>query len=310
VSAAVVAVAQRLPPQVYLGTSSWTFPGWQGLVYAHATTERELANHGLAAYAQHPLLRAVGLDRTYYAPIPTADFAAYGASVPGKFRFLVKAHRWCTAVYMPTSGTRTRQRYERNVHFLEPQYAIEEVIRPCIEGLGSKMGPLLLQFPPQDVRAIGGPEHFAEQLHRCLDAFPRGPLYAVELRNATLLTAAYAEALSAVGACHCFNVHPRMPTLYAQQRLVSAASAPALVVRWMLHRTLGYETARHRYHPFNRLVDTDLHSRAAITTLCLEAIASHRPAFVIVDNKAEGSAPLSIGKLAEQIVAALAAPAR
>jgi uncharacterized protein YecE (DUF72 family) len=307
VSAAVARVAQRLPPHVYLGTSSWAFPGWTGLVYRHAATERDLAHYGLAAYAQHPLLRAVGLDRTYYAPIPTADFAAYGASVPEAFRFLVKAHRWCTALYMPTPGARARQRYERNTHFLEPQYATEEVIRPCVEGLGSKMGPLLLQFPPQDVRAVGGPEHFAEQLHRFLDALPRGPLYAVELRNATLLTAAYAEALSAVGACHCFNVHPSMPTLDAQQRLVSHATAPALVVRWMLQRTLAYETAGRRYSPFDRLVDVDLHSRAAITRLCLEAIASHRSAFVIVNNNAEGSAPLSVGKLAEQIVAQLAA---
>jgi uncharacterized protein YecE (DUF72 family) len=310
VSAAVVAVAQRLPSHVYLGTSSWTFPGWQGLVYQHAATERELARHGLVAYAQHPLLRAVGLDRTYYAPIPAADFAAYGASVPEAFRFLVKAHRWCTAVYMPTPGVRTRQRYERNTHFLEPQYAIAEVIRPCVEGLGSKMGPLLLQFPPQDVRAIGGPERFAEQLHRFLDALPRGPLYAVELRNATLLTAAYAAALSAVGACHCFNVHPSMPTLYAQRRLVSTATAPALVVRWMLHRTLEYAAAGHRYAPFDRLVDADPYSRTAITGLCLEALASHRPAFVIVNNNAEGSAPLSVGQLAEQIVAQLTASTR
>jgi uncharacterized protein YecE (DUF72 family) len=307
VSAAVAKVAQHLPPQIYLGTSSWAFPGWEGMVYHHAATERELARHGLAAYAQHPLLRAVGLDRTYYAPIPAADFAAYGASVPEKFRFLVKAHRWCTAVSMSTPEADTRQRYERNTHFLEAQYATEEVIRPCVEGLGSKMGPLLLQFPPQDVRAIGGPQRFAEQLHRFLDALPRGPLYAVELRNATLLTAAYAEALSTVGACHCFNVHPSMPTLHAQQRLVSTAAAPALVVRWMLHCTLSYDAARRRYHPFDRLVDADLHSRAAITGLCLEALASNRAAFVIVNNKAEGSAPLSVGKLAEQIVAQRAA---
>jgi uncharacterized protein YecE (DUF72 family) len=310
VAAAVDRMAQRLPPSVYLGTSSWTFPGWTGLVYQHAATERELAHYGLTAYAQHPLLRAVGLDRTYYAPLPTADFAAYGASVPEAFRFLVKAHRWCTTVYMSDPGGRTRQRYERNTHFLEPQYATEEVIRPCVEGLGSKMGPLLLQFPPQDVHAVGGPEGFAEQLHRFLDALPRGPLYAVELRNAILLTAAYAEALSAVGACHCFNVHPSMPTLPAQQRFVSTATAPALVVRWMLHRTLRYEAAGRRYHPFDRLIDADLHSRTAITRLCLEAIALRRSAFVIVNNNAEGSAPLSVGKLAEQIVAQLAASER
>ena len=307
VSPTVVALAQQVPRTVYLGTSSWSFPGWQGLVYDRAATERDLARHGLTAYAQHPLLRAVGLDRTYYAPISAADFAAYAASVPEDFRFLVKAHVWCTAVYMPTPGARAGQRYTRNVHFLEPLYAAAEVVQPCVAGLGSKMGPLLFQFPPQDVQAIGGPGRFAERLHRFLDALPRGPLYAVELRNANLLTAAYAEALSDVAACHCFNGHPRMPTLHEQQRIVSPANAPALVVRWMQHRTLGYAAAGERYQPFDRLVDVDLHSRAAVATLCLAALALNRPAYVIVDNKAEGSAPLSVWQLAAHLVAQLPA---
>jgi uncharacterized protein YecE (DUF72 family) len=307
VPATVVALAQRLPYHIYLGTSSWSFPGWQGLVYDRTATERDLAHHGLAAYARHPLLRAVGIDRTYYAPISSTVFAAYAASVPENFRFLVKAHVWCTAVHMPAPGARARQRYDRNTHFLEPQYAIAEVVRPCVEGLGSKMGPLLFQFPPQDVPAIGGPGRFAERLHRFLDALPRGPLYAVELRNANLLTAAYAEALSAAGAYHCFNVHPSMPTLPDQQRTVSPASAPALVVRWMLHRTLGYDAARSRYQPFDRLIDVDPDNRAAIATLCLDTVARNWPAFVIVDNKAEGSAPLSVCQLAEHIVAPLSA---
>ena len=35
VSPAMVALARHLPRQIYLGTSSWTFPGWHGLVYAY-----------------------------------------------------------------------------------------------------------------------------------------------------------------------------------------------------------------------------------------------------------------------------------
>src|SRR5262245_47355549 len=62
-------VAQRLARGVYLGTSSWSFPGWQGIVYDGRASETQLARHGLAAYARHPLLRAVGIDRTYYAPM-------------------------------------------------------------------------------------------------------------------------------------------------------------------------------------------------------------------------------------------------
>jgi uncharacterized protein YecE (DUF72 family) len=69
----MVALARHLSPQLYLGTSSWTFPGWQGLVYDRAASASVLARYGLAAYARHPLLRTVGLDRTFYAPIAADD---------------------------------------------------------------------------------------------------------------------------------------------------------------------------------------------------------------------------------------------
>ena len=55
-------LGRQLPANVYLGTSSWSFPGWQDIVYSRQYTESQLARHGLAAYSQHPVLRAVGIE--------------------------------------------------------------------------------------------------------------------------------------------------------------------------------------------------------------------------------------------------------
>src|ERR1043165_5562380 len=52
----VADLARELPHQLYLGTSSWFFPGWRGLVWDRATDEATLSRHGLRAYAQHPPL--------------------------------------------------------------------------------------------------------------------------------------------------------------------------------------------------------------------------------------------------------------
>src|SRR5436305_1316810 len=68
VPAEVAALGRELPSEVRLGGSTWSFPGWRGLVYDGRHSESVLAHAGLAAYAQHPLLRAVGRDRTHYAP--------------------------------------------------------------------------------------------------------------------------------------------------------------------------------------------------------------------------------------------------
>lgn len=185
---------------------------------------------------------------------------------------------------------------------MNAQYATQEVVGPFLEGLQDKAGPLLFQFPPQDYSSLGSPEQFAERLHTFLEALPCGPLYAIEVRNPEVLTTAYAQALADTGACHCLNGHPRMPLLGTQAQLAHTEYAPALVIRWMLARHLSYEAARDRYAPFNRLVDEDPDTREAIADLCIDALIRQRPAFVIANNKAEGSSPLSLFRLAERIV--------
>ena len=99
------AAAARLPRSLHLGTSSWSFPGWAGIVYDRLASETVLARHGLGAYASHPLLRTVGVDRTFYRSIPAAEFRAMADAVPGDFRFLVKADRLLTSVTDPGEGT-------------------------------------------------------------------------------------------------------------------------------------------------------------------------------------------------------------
>lgn len=297
----VTALGQQLPAQLYLGTSSWAFSGWQGLVYDRESSAKDLAHHGLAAYAQHPLLRAVGLDRTFYAPIAAEEYAAYAAAVPEPFRFIVKAHAWCTQPLRRTPG----HDEQPNAWFLHPDYAVEQVVTPCHTGLGAKLGALVFQFSPMDVPALGGPQAFATRLHAFLAALPPGPRYAVEIRNASLLCPAYLQALTALGVCHCYNIHPRMPALSVQQERVPVETMPALLIRWSLHPTQRYEAARSRYAPFDRLVDEDLDSRQAVATLCLQAIAMGRPAFVTANNKAEGSAPGTVQRLAAQVVSGL-----
>jgi hypothetical protein len=69
----------------------------------------------------------------------------------------------------------------------------------------------------------------------------------------------------------------------------------------MLHSGLRYEAARDRYAPFDRLVDEDPESRDRIATTVLDVILAERPAFVIANNKAEGSSPLTLIRLAERI---------
>jgi uncharacterized protein YecE (DUF72 family) len=299
VRAELARVAASLPSGLRLGTSSWSFPGWEGIVYDRSATAASLARSGLAAYARHPLFRTVGLDRTYYRPISAEVFREYAEEVPDDFRFLVKASRRITSLSDPDApGRRTP-----NPDFLDPGYAIREVVGPAVQGLGRLLGPILFQFSPGPASEFGGQRGFAARLDRFLEALPTGPLYAVEVRTPGLLGQAYAEVLERHGASHGYVIHPTMPPVERQTTLIAPHYQPALVVRWMLGGGQAYEAARDRYDPFDRLVDEDPVSRHAVAVAVLDALIAEREAFVIANNKAEGSAPLTLERLAEHVLA-------
>ncbi|HYP90809.1 MAG TPA: DUF72 domain-containing protein, partial [Polyangiaceae bacterium] len=222
------------------------------------------------------------------------------AQVPADFRFLVKAHEELTLPRFPKHARYGKKQDTESVRFLDPIYATEAVIGPTLEGLGDKLGAIVFQFPPQDASQ---PLHFAERLGNFLERLPRAATYAVELRNPELLTPAYASALVGAGAMHAHSVWGNMPPVLQQARLIPPPARKPLIVRWLMRRGDDYEGARSRFAPFSRLVEPDWSNRRDIATLIAKALAHDVPAFVVVNNKAEGSAPASIVELAKSIAA-------
>ncbi len=303
---ALALIAKSLPRMVHLGTSSWSFPGWAGLVFGGTYSDVQLARRGLAAYAAHPLLRTVGIDRTFYAPISESAFRGYAKQAleaePG-FRFLVKAPLLFT-------GPRLRSDegiWADNGAFLNASLATAQFVLPATQGLGDACGPLVFQFPPlgpRFTRTPDGPQRFADALAEFLLALPKLPgaaCYAVEVRDPELLTDDYLAALCAGGATHCIAIHARMPQARAQAQFWREAGRLPLVIRWSLHSGMKYEEAKERYAPFNAVVDEDPDGRAQVAALALEATRARQETYIVVNNKAEGSAPLTIRKLAELI---------
>ena len=131
---------------------------------------------------------------------------------------------------------------------------------------------------------------------------PREVRFAIEWRDAAMLGADYEAVLAETGAVHGYSGHPRMPRL--TQQLARPARGPC-VVRWLLERGQLYEEARSRYAPFNRLVDPDPDTRGEIVAVVAQALQNGDEGLVIINNKAEGSAPLSVEMLAREFAAQL-----
>lgn len=301
---------------MFLGTSSWSFPGWRGLVYGETASESSLAREGLAAYARHPVLRAVGIDRSFYQPLDAGQYATYASQVPEGFRFLVKAPAMVTDPALRSEGGAP---VEDNPDFLDAALAAKCFVQPALEGLGARCGPLVFQLSPLPGHAVR-PDARRAQVDRIAAFFSALPklvgdsdaVYALELRNRELLTPRLVQALREAGARLCLALHARMPDIARQEAALRAMDAPGaetddwalagpLVVRWSLHSGMKYEGAKSRYAPFDKLVDPDPATRSALAGLVRRAVRSGEPAYVIVNNKAEGSAPLSCVALAEAI---------
>jgi uncharacterized protein YecE (DUF72 family) len=291
----LVRMAQQVPKNLHFGTSSWSFPGWVGIVYAQFYCVSALARHGLAAYARHPLLTAVNLDSPFYK-VPTAgQIASYAADVPENFRFMVKAYAGLTAV--PESAMVLRRRVEPV--FLDAGFAARAVVKPLMETLGAKLGAILFQFSPLGPRYTREPNTFIARLGEFLAALPAGPTYAIELRDPEILGSTYESVLRAAGAVHCASVHSRMPPV---DRQVMSAERGPLLIRWMLRAGDDYDSAGARYAPFNRLQEPDKLNRDRIAAMIRAGLSVGRDVHVIAANNAEGSAPLTLLELAKTIV--------
>lgn len=304
----ILQLASQLPPQVHLGTSTWSFPGWKGIVYGDDYSNSKLSRDGLSAYGAHPLLRTVSIDRSFYQPLTITGYLRYAQQVPDHFRFIVKAPA------LVTDATVRAERGEpvsENPCFLNAQLAIDEFVRPCIDGLGAKAGALVFQFSPLPNEMLARPALFVDRLTAFLAALP--PLvgdtcYAVEIRDASLLTPRLIRALKATGVRYCVGIHARMPDPSRQAAALALLDDETplgpLIVRWSLHGGFKYEQAKAKYEPFDKLVDEDPDTRTALAELAARYAIAGQPVLIAANNKAEGSAPLTCVKLAAQIAAA------
>lgn len=133
-------------------------------------------------------------------------------------------------------------------------------------------------------------------------ALPAGAHAALEVRDAVLLTPALAASLKAHRVRYCVGLHDRMPSMREQLPMLRATWPGDLVCRWNLQRGLKYDAARETFAPFDRLQAPDAPTRDELARVIAGTLAAGHSALVTINNKAEGSAPLSVIELAREVL--------
>ncbi len=306
---ALQALAAALPPRVRLGTSSWTYPGWAGLMWDGEYPETLLSKEGLRAYGQHPLMRSVSVDRSFYRPLTQDQYARYAAQVPDDFRFVVKAPIHVTDALVRGEDGRGLQ---PNPAFLDPTLATQDFVAPALAGLGHKVGALVFQLSPMPRHLLHNLPRVLQRLRTLLLAQPAlkpiapDGVLAVEVRDPEWLDPVFMPELAAVlrecGATWCLCLHAKMPRLAEQLPLLRLLWPGPMVCRWNLnplHGAYGYEDAQREYSPYDRIHDVDQDTRELLVRTIAGIAGAGQNVFVTISNKAEGCAPLSVRALAE-----------
>jgi len=300
-------LGRRLPELVRFGTSTWTYPGWKGLVYSRDYPATGSSAAMLAEYARHPLFRTVGIDSFFYRPPAPKTLHEYAAALPPGFRCVSKVWDRITArtFNSPREASRAGQ---RNPDWLNAGLFIAEVLDPMRAHFGEHLGPLVLEFQAIGKHDDCSCEQFIDALDRFLGALPGDVPYAIEVRNPEFLTPAYFAVLRDHGAAHVFNSWTRMPPIGEQLLLHESVTADFVVARALLRPGRSYARAVEAFAPYDRIQEENPALRQDLVGLARTAINLRIPAYVIINNRAEGCAPLTAAAVAGLLLDGLAAP--
>jgi uncharacterized protein YecE (DUF72 family) len=291
------ALASRIPENVRFGTSSWNYPGWHGLVYHREYGTKGAPARMLEEYAAFPLFRTVGVDSSFYAPPTDEVLHSYAAHLPPGFPCVSKVWNQLTVQTFTKAQDRNRAG-KVNPDFLNPDVFLEAVYEPCRQHFADHTGPHVFEFQTIARGSGMSPEDFADRLDRFFSALPREGQYAVEIRNDEFLTPMYFAVLREHGVAHVFNSWTRMPPIGHQLDLPGAITGPFLLARALLRPGRTYDEAVDVFAPYDRIREPNPALRRDLVRLIETAVRIRIPAYVLVNNRAEGSAPLTIAAVA------------
>jgi uncharacterized protein YecE (DUF72 family) len=286
-----------IPAGVRFGTSTWNYSGWRGLVYSRDYPEKGASAEMLTEYARFPLFGTVGIDSSFYGPLTEKTLRSYAAALPPGFPCVSKVWDRIT-VHTFARAREKKQAGELNPDFLNPDLFLRDVWDPSVEHLGDRLGPFVFEFQAIAREEKVSPDRFAGWLDGFFSRLPREGKYGVEIRNAEFLTPAYFAVLREHDVAHVFNSWTRMPSIGMQLDLPGSVPARFLVARALLRPGRWYADAVDAFAPYDRIRDPNPELRNDLVRLVETAGQLRIPAYLIVNNRAEGSAPLTIAAVA------------
>lgn len=282
---------------VLLGTSSWKYAGWRGMLYDEARyvyrgklSESRFERLCLAEYAE--VFKTVSVDAAYYKFPDERWIGEMVSQVPSDFQFALKVTDEITARRFPNLPRFAQRAGTTNPNFLKADLFASAFLQPCAP-FRQNIGVLMFEFSHFRADDFERGRDFAEALDQFLGHLPKDWRYGIEIRNRSFLHADYFAVLARHGVSHIYNSWERMPPLSEQLALSDSRTTQDLIIaRLLLKPGRKYEDAVKAFSPYDRLKEPYVEARAAAVNLVRQARGSggKTKAFIYVNNRLEGNA--------------------
>jgi uncharacterized protein YecE (DUF72 family) len=228
---------------IYVGTSSWKYAGWLGLLYSPEKYLRyfkqgppkilkgRFEKTCLAEYAQ--TFKTVCLDAGFYQFPSPQMLEGYFAQLPADFRLSLKVTEDITVLRFPNLPRYGSRAGQRNPHFLDAELFIASFLGPLLP-YRDRIGTLIFEFSHFHAGDWERGREFVAYLDAFLGKLPSGWNYSVEIRNESLLHPRYFEVLKLNNVSHTFNSWSRMPPVSEQLRIPNCFTADFASARFLL----------------------------------------------------------------------------
>jgi len=281
---------------VLVGTSSWRYPGWVGLLYDEARyitrgkfSKSRFEADCLGEYAQ--VFKTVCVDAGYYKFPDERYLEKLVARVPADFKFGFKVTDEITIKNFPNQPRHGSRAGTPNQNFLNASLFASAFLKPC-EPFRQNIGILMFEFSQFHRRDFAHGRDFVAALDAFLAQLPPGWQYGVEIRNRNFLVPQYFEMLARHGVTHVFNSWTRMPPVGEQLAMPGSHTAPFLAARFLLTPGRSYEKAVQTFSPYTETKEIDPAARAAARLLIEKAqnLGRRIPSYIFINNRLEGNA--------------------
>ncbi len=282
--------------ELRIGTCSWKYDSWRGLIYSN----RKSINY-LQEYARH--YNTVEIDQWFWSLFSTDKVSLprpsvvddYCHSVPSDFKFTIKVPNSITLTHFYRK--QKNQPLQPNPYFFSPKLFAQFLDR--IAPMKPRLGPLMFQFEYLNKQKMPSLSTFLQRLETFLDQIDRTYLYAIEIRNPNYLKQEYFQFLHEHALSVVLMQGYYMPSIVAIYRKFAQWMQDSVVIR--LHGGDRQEIEEQSGGRWNRIYQPRDVELDEVARMIDDLLARGVNVYVNVNNHYEGSAPLTIRRLAERL---------